>query len=78
MAHAERCPVCNGSGVVNKNQSVYYTGGDEETCHGCNGMGWVTVQDNTYPNVSVPFQNPAWEPYEYPTDVQYTWTVSSG
>jgi len=34
MAHSEKCPVCNGKGKVKKEQ-----------CHGCLGLGWVTVQD---------------------------------
>ena len=32
---AVTCPVCNGSGKYK-----------DETCHGCNGLGWVQVQDN--------------------------------
>ena len=32
--HAERCPVCCGSGKYN-----------DEVCHGCNGKGWVEVND---------------------------------
>jgi DnaJ-class molecular chaperone len=30
--HAEKCPVCNGSGKINL-----------EKCHGCFGRGWVIV-----------------------------------
>ena len=36
MAHAEKCPVCGGSGKV---QSVNIV----DTCHGCGGKGWVAV-----------------------------------
>lgn len=38
MSHAERCPVCAGTGKVKA-----------ERCHGCGGSGWVTVQDSVYP-----------------------------
>jgi len=34
MNHSELCPVCKGTGKV-----------DEKRCHGCNGLGWVTVVD---------------------------------
>lgn len=36
MSHAERCPVCNGSGKY-----------EEKECHGCNGKGWITVEDKS-------------------------------
>ena len=39
MAHAERCPLCNGTGRVNKQ------GRSNEPCHGCCGRGWVEVAD---------------------------------
>lgn len=34
MAHAEKCPVCNGKGKI-----------DDKTCHGCGGTGWIVIQD---------------------------------
>jgi len=34
MAHAEKCPVCLGTGHWNL-----------KPCHGCEGKGWVEVQD---------------------------------
>lgn len=43
MAHAERCPVCHGAGTINKDP--YATGIINESCYGCQGRGWVTVQD---------------------------------
>ena len=51
MNHAEKCPVCGGSGEV----QVPYVKQEGSTaalptvipkrCHGCGGSGWVTVQD---------------------------------
>ena len=35
--HAEKCPVCEGSGEYK-----------EKECHGCNGKGWIEVSDNNY------------------------------
>ena len=42
MSHSEKCPVCGGSG---KYKSLELPMLKEETCHGCGGAGWVTVQD---------------------------------
>jgi hypothetical protein len=49
MSHAEKCPICNGAGKIfeplcpdNTPASPYV-----KTCHGCGGLGWITVQDNT-------------------------------
>lgn len=55
MNHAEKCPVCNGSGRV-KNSDLYSTGSSELTCHGCKGLGWVEVSD-TYPT-PIPVHGP--------------------
>lgn len=41
MAHAEKCPICGGSGRLpddGKTTDVKYP-----ICHGCNGKGWITV-----------------------------------
>ena len=44
--HAEKCPLCNGSGksIVDistlKEPKIL-----EKICHGCDGKGWVTVED---------------------------------
>jgi hypothetical protein len=43
MAHAERCPVCHGSGKLSNDGKS--TAVSEPTCHGCWGRGWVTVED---------------------------------
>jgi len=50
MAHAEKCPVCNGSGKRYKfdpNGTTDKPAGFQEDgpCYGCGGLGWVTVQD---------------------------------
>lgn len=50
MGDAVLCPVCNGSGKVEKDQEELQrdrqlTGivSKHETCHGCGGSGWVEV-----------------------------------
>jgi|WetSurMetagenome_2_1015567.scaffolds.fasta_scaffold02220_9 hypothetical protein len=55
MAHAEKCPICNGSGVLPLLVSNDSTNAHPQTkvCHGCSGYGWITVQD-TIPYV-VPY-----------------------
>lgn len=55
MAHAEKCPVCNGNGKIKtyldpfgfgySDSNKTYT---EKTCHSCQGKGWITVCD-VYP-----------------------------
>jgi DnaJ-class molecular chaperone len=45
MSHAEICPICNGRGTVPN--AMDNTSTAEVTCHGCNGKGWVTVEDKT-------------------------------
>ena len=40
-SHAESCPVCHGSGKIDQNDSTAST----KPCHGCHGLGWVTVHD---------------------------------
>jgi DnaJ-class molecular chaperone len=50
--HAEKCPVCDGSGkycVRNEMQRINDKIGfkrHEETCHGCGGKGWVEVRNS--------------------------------
>ena len=49
--HAEICPVCKGTGKYKeywnygKTTNVSY----EHTCHGCKGIGWITVVDDDTP-----------------------------
>jgi len=64
MSHAEICPVCKGKGKI-----------DDKPCHGCGGLGWITIQDNNYP--IIPYIDP-WPPcYPYPPIITYTWTCTS-
>ena len=44
MAHAEKCPICHGTGKDNN----LNTWGDipAKSCHGCGGKGWVEVRDD--------------------------------
>lgn len=47
MTHAERCPVCWGKGTVEaRNWGVDINASNPTTCHGCNGKGWVEVNDH--------------------------------
>lgn len=46
-SHAERCPVCGGSGILDSyclNYTTCIVEG-QKSCHGCGGFGWVTVRD---------------------------------
>ena len=62
MSHAEICPVCKGTGKVpdpNKYNSTALK--DLVPCHGCNGLGWVTVWEYT----TTPYMPTAEEPPHY-------------
>lgn len=52
MAHAEKCPICNGSGKIPAfyNYDVNYVG----DCHGCEGKGWVEVSDSEQVEAYIP------------------------
>ena len=63
MSHSEICPVCNGTGifrVIRYEQlgTPYpFIGGpikyyNENPCHGCNGKGWITVEDKECTDIS--------------------------
>ena len=70
MSHAEKCPVCNGTGKLKK-----------ETCHGCSGRGWVPIDGNDstfiphpqpYPYAVYPKSHP--KPYSpYPIEPYPFW-----
>ena len=46
---AALCPVCNGSGKATPTGNPYGTAADMSvTCHGCGGIGWVQVGDDSY------------------------------
>ena len=62
MSHSEKCPVCEGTGKIK-----------DVTCHGCAGLGWITLQDNNirrYPTYPWPIYR---DPYHY----QPNWTRTS-
>jgi len=60
MAHSEICPVCQGKGKLEDKQVTH----GEKTCHGCNGRGWVEVQDSGFPFISCePPEPKIFEPY---------------
>lgn len=55
MAHAERCPVCRGEGtIVQPPNPESTTAAGRVRCHGCDGKGWVQVQDASH----VPWPGP--------------------
>ena len=61
MAHSEKCPICKGKGKIDKTEekvlkfkkdldrysinSWEFEEDAYETCHGCNGKGWVEISD---------------------------------
>jgi len=47
MAHAEKCPICEGSGRLPLPVEMGTTASRpyDKLCHGCDGKGWVEVQD---------------------------------
>lgn len=71
MAHAEKCPVCDGLGKMIHTHPYYTTEREEKPCHGCTGQGWVTVEDRP---VIVPS---VWD-YPVPKDTPTTTTSLSG
>lgn len=68
MSHSELCPVCKGSGkIIKDNPSTTSNIPSTEICHGCNGLGWVTVQDNNqqmFPVPYYPLPYYPWAPWE--------------
>jgi DnaJ-class molecular chaperone len=48
MTHAEKCPVCGGTGKIPRQglRGHYEPNGETtpmNTCHACHGKGWVAV-----------------------------------
>jgi DnaJ-class molecular chaperone len=53
MSHAETCPVCKGTGKLHipyspNSTAAMFSGW--QLCHGCNGLGWVTVGEINEPS----------------------------
>lgn len=70
--HSELCPVCQGEGKIRDKLS-----GEKKTCHGCNGRGWVEVNDCRLHYV--PFGDPPWPMYPPTYDPYYpNWTYKDG
>ncbi len=44
---AQLCPICMGDGKILKSPlvGVITMEKEEQTCHGCGGKGWVSVED---------------------------------
>ena len=74
MAHAEKCPVCDGTGEYRVKTHVAHIDDkvrlDAETvvCHGCDGKGWVEVADGPYYTIQ-----PAWPPQYDATGDDLRW-----
>ena len=70
MPHAEKCPVCKGVGKIaqtflpgegSTSSAPYW-----QTCHGCEGKGWMTAQDKPKSQTEAPitgttFENCTWQ-----------------
>lgn len=63
MSHAEKCPVCGGTGKW-----------CSRTCHGCNGQGWITVDGAGPPPPVMPDIDGTYRPWLPPFPPQ-TWIV---
>lgn len=55
MSHSEICPVCGGAGKIKTYLDPlgfgYSTSGKtytEKICHGCQGKGWITIEDKQW------------------------------
>jgi hypothetical protein len=70
-SHAERCPVCYGSGKYTPINDGYSTAVPQpRTCHGCGGKGWVELFD--WGNPSTPYVPPYTSPYAPGTTQPWT------
>ena len=79
MYHAEICPVCQGTGEYpNPNKGTL-------TCHGCEGDGWIEVNNDPIGYRPQPYdcpETPPWDP-PCPNDTNpytpwYPWPYDSG
>lgn len=82
MAHAEKCPICGGSGRSETTQAETGTlVRKSQPCHGCGGKGWVEIGDMIpvflSPMIPAPIFNPRpWQSDPYPSYRDYpsvTW-----
>lgn len=65
MTHAEKCPVCNGSGKYWLSTPESTNAGYYITCHGCGGKGWIEVSDEPIKTCPCPYPWYPWYPYTY-------------
>jgi len=72
MAHAEKCPVCGGTGKVPRD--IPATDGADQACHGCGGLGWITIGVEHSPPIyyTIPYEQPYY-PYHI-TDIRWTYS----
>ena len=50
MAHAEKCPICEGRGHTGFVETLPYkhNGTADGVCRACEGKGWVELADSPY------------------------------
>ena len=51
MSHSEKCPVCLGTGRLPNDGKT--SDATDNVCHGCHGLGWITVYDNIFPDYPI-------------------------
>lgn len=87
MAHAEVCPVCKGTAVYPPYDTTVAPAGPQAKCHGCNGKGWVAVEDGGASPAIVPLPTPQpptwvpWTPIPQPQpwwESPYQWKITCG
>ena len=76
MSHSEICPVCKGKGKLKDPENIEHS---DIPCHGCQGLGWVTLQDDNirwYPSYPV-YPLPIYPNYPYEPYITYTCSASN-
>ena len=71
--HAEVCPLCGGTGKK-ENWNPQVTAPLSETCHGCGGLGWISVPDeggSPSPPPAWPWPHSPWNPTYSPYPPSY-------